>query len=280
MATQSNPLIDDSLVDFLLYSVLDAEGLCQLGAYEQHSKETFDLYIDSVRRFARQDMLPTYKPMDEEPPVFRDGRIHTHPALPALFEQMVDLGVLTATCPETVGGQQMPTLVHTMATAYLIELLDERIRTPALDCVPAPTLAGQLLAAQHDSGAVRIRRMRSLGDRALFESGFFGDSLGRKTVDIDYYQRVGRIAYSDVATGLSGPNAGRGWTQLYRELSGRFGDFVDVLAEVGDRSRPRRSPNLPRLYERFLLTGSERDRRQIIQTGHATPSRRSTGSWQ
>jgi len=120
MATQSNPLIDDGLVDFLLYSVLDAGSLCELEAFQQHSKETFDLYIDSVRRFARQDLLPTYKPMDEEPPVFRDGRIHTHPTLPALFEQMVDLGVLTATCPESVGGQQMPTLVHTMATAYLM----------------------------------------------------------------------------------------------------------------------------------------------------------------
>jgi alkylation response protein AidB-like acyl-CoA dehydrogenase len=120
MATQSNPLIDDSLVDFLLYSVLDAEGLCKLGAYEQHSKETFDLYIDSVRRFARQDLLPTYKPMDEEPPVFRDGRIHTHPALPALFEQMIDLGVLTASRPESVGGQQLPMLVHTIASAYLM----------------------------------------------------------------------------------------------------------------------------------------------------------------
>jgi butyryl-CoA dehydrogenase len=87
---------------------------------EQHSKETFDLYIDSVRRFARQDLLPTYKPMDEEPPVFRDGRIHTHPALPALFEQMVDLGVLTASRPESVGGQQLPMLVHTMASAYLM----------------------------------------------------------------------------------------------------------------------------------------------------------------
>ena len=43
MATQSNPLIDDALVDFLLYSVLDAESLCDLEAYQQHSKETFDL---------------------------------------------------------------------------------------------------------------------------------------------------------------------------------------------------------------------------------------------
>jgi butyryl-CoA dehydrogenase len=120
MATQSNPLIDDGLVDFLLYSVLDAESLCELDAYQQHSKETFDLYIDSMRRFARQNLLPTYKPMDEEPPEFREGRIHTHPALPELWEQMIDLGVLTATRPESVGGQQMPTLVHTMATAYLM----------------------------------------------------------------------------------------------------------------------------------------------------------------
>ncbi len=120
MATQSNPLIDDSLVDFLLYSVLEAESLCELEPYRKHSKETFDLYVDSVRRFARQDLLPTYKPMDEEPPVFRDGRVHTHPALPRLYDQMIELGVLTASRPESVGGQQLPMLVHTIASAYLM----------------------------------------------------------------------------------------------------------------------------------------------------------------
>ncbi len=120
MATQGNPLLDDGLVDFLLYSVLDAEALCELEAYRQHSKETFDLYVDAVRRFARQDLLPTYKPMDEEPPEFRDGRIHTHPALPELYDKMIELGVLTATRPESVGGQQMPMLVHTLASAYLM----------------------------------------------------------------------------------------------------------------------------------------------------------------
>lgn len=120
MAAASNPLIDDGLVDFLLYSVLDAESLCELDAYRQHSKETFDMFIDSVRRFARQDLLPTYKPMDEEPPVFRNGRIHTHPALPELYETMIELGVLTATRPESVGGQQIPMLVYTLASSYLM----------------------------------------------------------------------------------------------------------------------------------------------------------------
>ncbi len=120
MAAHTNPLIDDGLVDFLLYSVLDAESLCELEPYREHSRETFDMYIDSLRRFARRDLLPTYKAMDEEPPVFRDGRIHTHDALPGLYESMIELGVLTATRPEAAGGQQMPMLVHTLATAYLM----------------------------------------------------------------------------------------------------------------------------------------------------------------
>lgn len=120
MVNPKNPLVDDGLVDFLLYSVLDAESLCRLEAFQPHSKETFDLFIDTVRRFARQDLLPTYKPMDDQAPVFRDGRVHTHPALPELYERMVELGVLTAPRPESVGGQQMPLLVHMMASAYLM----------------------------------------------------------------------------------------------------------------------------------------------------------------
>ena len=120
MASNENPLIDDGLVDFLLYDVLKVESLCDLPGFEHHSKETFDLYIDSVRRFARQDLLPSYKPMDEEPPVFRDGRVETHSMLPALWRSMVDLGVMTASRPEAVGGQDMPLSVQTVTVAYLM----------------------------------------------------------------------------------------------------------------------------------------------------------------
>lgn len=167
-----------------------------------------------------------------------------------------------------------------MATAYLIELLDERVGELEPETDAAPSLAEALLTAQQDRGADRIRRMRSLGDRALFVSGFFGDSLARKIVDIDYYQQIGRTAYGDVANGLSGRGTAGGWTRLYRELSGRFGDFVDVLAEVGDQSRPERSPDLLRVYERYLLTASERDRQCLIQSGHAPPDKRNLKWWQ
>ena len=80
-------------------------------------------------------------------------------------------------------------------------------------------------------------------------------------------QQIGSTAYTDVAAGLTSSGTTRGWTRLYKELAGRFGDFVDVLAEVGDQARPKRPEDLLRLYERYLLTGSQRDRRRHLFSG-------------
>lgn len=167
-----------------------------------------------------------------------------------------------------------------MATAYLIELLDERVRQGSGEPEDQSTLAEALLEAQQDRGAARIRRMRSLGDRALFVSGFLGDSLARSVVDIDYYCQIGGSAYGDVAVRLRDGGAGGSWTRLYSELSQHFGHFVDVLAEVGDRSRPEQPRNLLRLFERYLRTGSARDREQLIRSGQVPPDRSGLRWWQ
>ena len=166
-----------------------------------------------------------------------------------------------------------------MATAYLIELLDERV-LQSDGSEGDETLAEALLAAQLDRGANRIRRMRSLGDRALFVSGFFGDSLARSVVDLDYYQQIGRCAYGDLAVGLRRGGGGGSWTGLYGELARDFGDFADVLAEVGDRSRGSQPENLLRLYDRYLCTGSARDRERLMRCGQLPPSRAGLKRWQ
>jgi len=166
-----------------------------------------------------------------------------------------------------------------MATAYIIELLDERVRQGD-GSEGEETLAEALLAAQLDSGANRIRRMRSLGDRALFVSGFFGDSLARRVVGIDYYRKIGSCAYGDLAVGLRGWGGGGSWTGLYAELAHHFGEFADVLAEVGDRSRANQPENLLRLYDRYLCTGSARDRERLIRSGQLPPDRAGLKQWQ
>ncbi|MCY1017187.1 acyl-CoA dehydrogenase [Pyxidicoccus sp. MSG2] len=119
-APRPNPLLSDRDVDFQLYEVLDAASLCALPAFSEHSRDTFTLLLDSTRRFAREVLYPTYRPMDAEPPVFKDGRVHVHPLMRKLYPQMVELGLLTATRPPEVGGQQLPLTVHAVSSAYLM----------------------------------------------------------------------------------------------------------------------------------------------------------------
>jgi hypothetical protein len=170
-----------------------------------------------------------------------------------------------------------------LATAYLIELLDERVRArPGTTRRPGgePTLAEELLCARLESGATRVSRMHALGDRALFVAGFFGDSLCRAVVDLSYYREVGRAAYADLASVLTGPLASSEWVRLFEELADRFRDFVDVLAEVSDRAYASRPLGLLRLYDRYLQTGSSRDRRRLLRRGHVPPERRRRRLWQ
>ncbi len=115
-----NPLVSDRDVDFLLYEVHDAPGLCALPYFAEHSRETFDLFIDSARRLARQAVWPSFRELDEHPPTLVDGRVRVHPRLKQLIPRMVELGLLTATRPEAVGGMQLPLLVSTLAEVYLM----------------------------------------------------------------------------------------------------------------------------------------------------------------
>jgi hypothetical protein len=167
-----------------------------------------------------------------------------------------------------------------MATAYLVELLDERVLENRSDLDGEQSLCEALLAARRGEGVDRIQRMRGLGDHALFVSGFLADSLLGGAVDATYYRQIGRSAYGDVVSGLRNRGESGVWTRLYRELGERFGAFVDVLAEVGDRTRPGRPRNWLGIYERFLKMGSERDRDLLLRGGHLPPDRSGTGWWQ
>jgi len=117
---QGNPLFDDRDVRFVLYDVLGAEALCELPYFAEHSPQTFDLYLKAARDLARNEVFPTYKPMDEAAAHYQDGRVHTHPVMRELWPKLVELGVLNAARPAEVGGQQVPLVIHSAACAYLM----------------------------------------------------------------------------------------------------------------------------------------------------------------
>ena len=70
------------------------------------------------------------------------------------------------------------------------------------------------------------------------------------------------------------------WSELFEELANDFGDFVDILAAVGDRTRFPREPDLLRLYERYVRTGSELDRARLLQLGFDPTLQPGVWSWQ
>lgn len=159
--------------------------------------------------------------------------------------------------------------VQEVTEFYLVNLLAGFIESEKLfveqpdGSVAAEPLALILLRAFAAERPARRAHLRRLGDTALFLSGFFGDSLARSLVDVDYYIAMGERAYGALA------ESERGEHHPYEELAERFSTFVDVLAEIAELSDLRSNRGLIRLYERFLLTGSERVAARLRERGVA-----------
>jgi butyryl-CoA dehydrogenase len=66
---------------FLLYEVLGVEDLTRYEFYQEHSRETFDLIIDTITKMGTDVMYPVFQDMDSNPPTFADGVAHVHPAV-------------------------------------------------------------------------------------------------------------------------------------------------------------------------------------------------------
>lgn len=137
---------------------------------------------------------------------------------------------------------------------------------------PLAIMLADALDARH--GPERNLQLRRLGDVALFIAGFFGESLARRAVDIDYYSKMGEAAY---ATLLHSPASRRDelLADVYGELSEKFLKFVDALADVSQEARVFNERDILRLYEVWVKTGSERAA-EILQRLGIEPARGGT----
>jgi hypothetical protein len=117
--------------------------------------------------------------------------------------------------------------------------------------------------------------LKRLGDVSLYTAGFFGDSLSRKIVDIDYYIGMGKNAYNTLST----LDWDLKFQKVFLELAADFHRFVDILAEISDETSLKNAKNLLRIYEVWLKTKSERAERHLKEAGIIPNSQVKTG-WQ
>src|SRR5688500_4477553 len=152
---------------------------------------------------------------------------------------------------------------------YLVNLLSACVHgelppsEPGFDETP---LAVLYVRAVQASRGERTRLLRMMGDTALFVSGFFADSLSRGLVDLGYYKAMGGHAYARLSREDSALGVG---SSVFSELSGRFSEFADVLAEVSETSHLSTNKSVLRLYERWAQTGSRRAAALLAERGIA-----------
>jgi len=147
-----------------------------------------------------------------------------------------------------------------LTTYYLVQLLAGFLERPENDDDTA--LALQLAQALDSAGVRQRAGLRQVGDRSLFISGFFSDSLRRKVVDIDYYVNIGGYAYQALSRVESDT-----FSPVFAELADKFAGFVDVLSEVSERTSCTSNADLLRLYEKWLKTGSRHSGQLLIERG-------------
>jgi hypothetical protein len=154
------------------------------------------------------------------------------------------------------------------AMSYLVALLSDFAHPDPVreDTFDRP-LAFLLDEAFRTTGAERFQRLRALGDGVLYITGFFGDHIENRGVDVGYVTNVGAAAYRGAATMLRRPKSDvsepvkRADTEenVFCELSEKFDSFVEVLttvAEVSLAQQARGERGILKLYERWLRSGS------------------------
>jgi hypothetical protein len=149
-----------------------------------------------------------------------------------------------------------------LTSFYLVNLLCQYVRPDATEAPHTEPLALRLARALESGGIEQRARLRRLGDAALFVSGFFSDSLQRRAVDVDYYVSMGEYAYGSLSRSDE-----EAFAEVFRELSGRFVGYMDVLAEVSERTALSSGSDVLRIYEKWLRTGSPRSGQKLVDRG-------------
>ncbi len=171
-----------------------------------------------------------------------------------------------------IGQRGMKTLP--LSQQYLVNLLNSYVHADRLfeeeesGKRKTGTLAELYLKANQAPPAIRIEMLKKLGDMSLYISGFFGDSLSRKVVDIDYYVEMGGTAYGSLASDCSDDL----FSKVYEDFASRFLDYVDVLTVISQKSRIQTNHDLLRLYDRYLATGSKLAEDELKEKGMLNPS--------
>lgn len=118
--------VDVDTLKYMLYDVHNLEGLLDRERFEDHDKESLDMFLDSVKDFADRELFPYFKEMDENPAYHKDGKVIVHEQVKKMMYQGGELGLISAPFDYKVGGLQIPLMTQT-AAFYVLDAANNHL---------------------------------------------------------------------------------------------------------------------------------------------------------
>jgi hypothetical protein len=97
---------------FVLYEQLGIEDLCATEKFQDHSKETFDMILDTAEKLAVHEFAPVNSKGDEVGCVWENGIVKAPEAFHAPFQKYREGGWMSLSDAYEFGGQNAPVAVH------------------------------------------------------------------------------------------------------------------------------------------------------------------------
>ena len=118
--------VDVDTLKYIIYDVHKLENLLSRERFQDHDKESLDMFLNSVKEFADRELFPYFKEMDENPAYHRDGKVFVHKQVEKMMYQGGDLGLISAPFDYEVGGLQIPLMMQT-AAFYVLDAANNHL---------------------------------------------------------------------------------------------------------------------------------------------------------
>lgn len=156
-------------IDFMLYEWLDAERLCDMPRYMDHSKETFDASLNLCEQMATLHFATHNKKNDANEPWFDGEHVHMIPEVKQALDVFSQAGLIAAGQDYEISGMQLPTLVEKACFAWFLAANVGTAAYPFLTIANANLLIAYGSNQQIDTWVLPMMQGRFFGTMCLSE---------------------------------------------------------------------------------------------------------------
>lgn len=118
--------VDIDSLKYLLYDIHQLEELLERERFQDHDKESVEMFMDSTKRFADKELFPYIKEVDEKPAYHKDGAVYVHEQVKTMMYKGGELGFISAPFNYEDGGMQIPLLAQT-ASNYILDAANNHL---------------------------------------------------------------------------------------------------------------------------------------------------------